>query len=72
MIVGVLVVVDLGYGVVRIHQVDARRAAAPKVKTGLVQANVGILEKWDPREFARLLDAAPARCRPSWSARAPS
>ena len=37
------------------HQVDARRAAAPKVKTGVVQANIGIIEKWDPREFARLL-----------------
>jgi apolipoprotein N-acyltransferase len=43
------------YGAVRIHQVDVARAAAPKVKTGLVQANVGILEKWDPAEFARLL-----------------
>jgi apolipoprotein N-acyltransferase len=41
---------------VRIHQVDVARAAAPKVKTGLVQANVGIFEKWDPVEFARLLD----------------
>ncbi len=44
------------YGFVRIHQVDARRAAAPKAKIGLVQANVGILEKWDPREFAHLVD----------------
>jgi apolipoprotein N-acyltransferase len=50
------VVLDLVYGGVRLHQVDAARAAAPKVKTGLVQANVGILEKWDPREFANLLD----------------
>ena len=50
------VVVDLVYGAVRIRQVDAARAAAPKVKTGLVQANVGILEKWDPAEFAKLLD----------------
>jgi apolipoprotein N-acyltransferase len=51
-----LVVADLAYGAVRIHQVDAARAAAPKVKTGIVQANVGILEKWDPAEFASLLD----------------
>ena len=51
-----LVVADLAYGAVRIHQVDAARAAAPKVKTGLVQANVGIFEKWDPVEFARLLE----------------
>jgi len=54
-IVGALIVADLGYGALRIHQADARRAAAPKVRTGLVQANVGILEKWDPEEFARLL-----------------
>ena len=47
--------VALVYGAVRLHQVDAARAAAPKVKTGLVQANVGILEKWDPQEFAQLL-----------------
>ncbi len=52
----VLVVADLAYGAVRMHQVDAARAAAPKVKTGLVQANVGIFEKWDPVEFARLLE----------------
>jgi apolipoprotein N-acyltransferase len=51
----VLVVANLVYGAVRLHQVDARRAAAPKVRTGVVQANVGILEKWDPHEFARLL-----------------
>ena len=54
-IVGALIVADLVYGAVRMHQVDARRAAAPKVKTGIVQANVGIIEKWDPRAFARLL-----------------
>lgn len=35
----------LGYGQVRIHQVTARRAAAPKVKVGVVQANIGIVEK---------------------------
>ncbi len=50
-----LLVADVGYGSLRLHQADARRAAAPKVRTGLVQANVGILEKWDPAEFARLL-----------------
>ena len=53
--VALLIAGDLGYGALRIHQADARRAAAPKVRTGLVQANVGILEKWDPEEFARLL-----------------
>jgi apolipoprotein N-acyltransferase len=50
------VVANLLYGAVRLHQADVARAAAPKVKTGLVQANVGILEKWDPAAFARLLD----------------
>lgn len=54
--VGALVALVLVYGVVRIHQVDARRATAPKAKIGLVQANVGILEKWDPNAFAHLVD----------------
>jgi apolipoprotein N-acyltransferase len=54
-IVGLLIAADLAYGAIRMHQADTRRAAAPKVKTGIVQANVGIIEKWDPREFARLL-----------------
>jgi apolipoprotein N-acyltransferase len=54
-IVGALIVADLAYGGLRLHQMTARRAAAPKVRTGIVQANVGIIEKWDPREFARLL-----------------
>ncbi len=55
-VVGALVALVLVYGFVRIHQVDARRAAAPKAKIGLVQANVGILEKWDPNAFAHLVD----------------
>ncbi|MES1205234.1 MAG: apolipoprotein N-acyltransferase, partial [Pseudomonadota bacterium] len=50
-----VVVVVLGYGFVRIHQIDGRRQAAPKAKVGLVQANVGIQEKWDPQAAARLL-----------------
>ena len=44
------------YGAVRIHQIDARRAAAPKARVGLVQANVGMSDKWDPTERGRLLD----------------
>jgi apolipoprotein N-acyltransferase len=54
-VAGALLVADLGYGAARMHQADSRRATAPKVRAGLVQANVGILEKWDPAEFARLL-----------------
>lgn len=40
-----VVLVALGYGQIRLHQVRARRAAAPKVKVGMVQANIGIVEK---------------------------
>ena len=32
----------LTYGLVRIHQVEVRRAGAPKVKVGIVQPNIGI------------------------------
>lgn len=38
----------LGYGVVRINQVTRARDAAPKIKIGVVQANIGIHEKWNP------------------------
>ena len=44
-----------GYGVVRIHQVEVARKAAPKLKVGVVQANIGIQEKWDPRFSAEQL-----------------
>jgi apolipoprotein N-acyltransferase len=44
-----VVVAALAYGQVRIHQVRARRDAAPKLKVGVVQANVGIHEKWRPQ-----------------------
>ncbi|HEX2568285.1 MAG TPA: apolipoprotein N-acyltransferase [Polyangia bacterium] len=39
---------SLVYGQLRIRQVEAQRAAAPHVKVGLVQANIGIDEKWLP------------------------
>src|SRR5688572_31847108 len=38
-IVGGLVVATVGYGVWRIYDVDARRAAAPRIQVGLVQPN---------------------------------
>ena len=50
-----LLALVLGYGAIRIHQIDGRRAAAPHVRVGAVQANIGIVEKWDPGEAARLL-----------------
>ena len=43
-----VVVLSLVYGQVRIYQVEARRAAAPKMKVGVVQANIGITEKFVP------------------------
>jgi apolipoprotein N-acyltransferase len=45
--VGILAA-TLGYGLVRIDQVTHARAAAPKLKIGVVQANIGIHEKWNP------------------------
>jgi apolipoprotein N-acyltransferase len=39
----------LGYGALRIHQIDARWRAAPKVKIGVVQANIGIVQKGQAR-----------------------
>ncbi len=38
----------LMFGAVRMHQIDRARAAAPKLKIGVVQANIGIQEKWRP------------------------
>lgn len=43
-----LIVLCLGYGAWRIHQVETARAAADKVKVGVVQANIGIHEKFVP------------------------
>lgn len=45
----------LAFGRLRIYMTDARMAAAPKIKVGLVQANIGIDEKWDPGEAAHNL-----------------
>ncbi|MCC6749772.1 MAG: apolipoprotein N-acyltransferase [Deltaproteobacteria bacterium] len=40
-----LLLLSFGYGALRVHQVRAQRAAAPKVKVGVVQANIGIVQK---------------------------
>ena len=45
-IAAITVAACLGYGALRMHQVGASRAAAPKFKVGVVQANIGIHEKW--------------------------
>ena len=50
-----LVAFDLGYGALRLHQVDAAAAAAPKVRIGLVEANIGIREKAKPEHIANNL-----------------
>jgi len=41
----VAIALVLGYGQLRLHQVRKEWAAAPKVKVGIVQANIGIVEK---------------------------
>ncbi len=43
-----VIALALIYGQIRIRQVEARRAAAEKVKVGVVQANIGITEKFVP------------------------
>ncbi|MDH5492230.1 MAG: apolipoprotein N-acyltransferase, partial [Myxococcales bacterium] len=44
----------LGYGAVRISQIDARTQLSPKITVGLVQVNMGIFDKReDPREGQR-------------------
>jgi len=40
-----LIVATFAYGQVRIHQVEATRASAKKIKVGVVQANLGIKQK---------------------------
>lgn len=42
------IVLCLAYGTVRIHQVDEARQHAEKLRVGVVQANVGIHEKFVP------------------------
>jgi apolipoprotein N-acyltransferase len=43
-----VIVACLGYGLVRIHQIEARRRAADQIQVGVVQANIGIHEKFVP------------------------
>jgi apolipoprotein N-acyltransferase len=38
-------VAALGFGMIRMAQIDARRAEAPKIKVGVVQGNIGFDEK---------------------------
>jgi apolipoprotein N-acyltransferase len=45
----------IAFGAVRMHQIDSKRAAAPKLKVGVVQANIGIQEKWRPELSAEQL-----------------
>lgn len=44
-VTGAVMAAVLVFGFVRMAQIDARRQAAPKVKIGVVQANIGIVEK---------------------------
>lgn len=52
-----------GYGLVRINQVERARKVAPKVKVGVVQANIGIEEKWVPNLAAEQLAVHQAESR---------
>jgi len=54
---GALLVADIGFGVVRIREVDQMVADAQKLRIGMVEANVGIWEK-----EAKQPDGS--RCRP--------
>lgn len=47
-------VLSVIYGAIRIAQVDARVAAAPEGKVGLVQANMGLMEKRQNHELGLL------------------
>jgi len=53
-IVASLWAATLAYGAYRMHEVDERAAAAPKITVGLVQTNMGLTAKRDdPREGLR-------------------
>jgi len=55
LVLAALLVGDLGYGAVRLLQVEAAIAAAPKVRVGMVEANIGIREKAKPEHVANNL-----------------
>jgi len=44
-VTAVVLALSAVYGVVRMHQVEARMAEAPKLRVGLVQVNMGVFEK---------------------------
>lgn len=48
-----LVVLNIAYGAVRIHQVNEREAGATTTMIGLVEADVPIEEKWDTSLYER-------------------
>jgi apolipoprotein N-acyltransferase len=41
------VLFSLGYGAIRVHQIEARMADAPVLRVGIVQVNMGIFAKWE-------------------------
>ncbi len=54
-IAAVVVAANIGYGLVRIAQVQAEQEAAPKVKIGMVEADIGIWSKENPEKLANNL-----------------
>lgn len=51
----VLIAVNIVYGFVRIGQVEADMEAAEKLKIGMVEADIGIWEKEDPKKLSNNL-----------------
>lgn len=54
-VAGAILAANLVYGFVRIAQVDAQMAQAPKLKIGMVEADIGIWEKENPDKLANNL-----------------
>ncbi|MEO6025695.1 MAG: apolipoprotein N-acyltransferase [Candidatus Binatia bacterium] len=53
---GALVMLLVLYGVARVVTIDAARAAAPRLRVGVVQGNIGVERKGDRTFFRRNLD----------------
>lgn len=50
-----LVALDLGYGAVRLHQIDQAVAAAPTVRIAMIEGDIGIRQKAKPEHVANNL-----------------
>jgi apolipoprotein N-acyltransferase len=55
--------VPVTYGALRLHQVRAAREGAPRLRVGVVQPNIGIHDKHDPRQHVAHLQLLRAMTR---------